>query len=161
MNASERLRDVATVLVRSALPADLDGLLALFRELAGDRGAASPADRHDAQAVLDEILADAARHLVVATIDGGVVGSADLLLVPNLTHHGKPWAIVENVIVAVATRRSGVGRELMAHLIGLARAAGCYKLQLHSGKQRTDAHRFYESLGLEPVAEGFKIYFES
>ncbi len=48
----------------------------------------------------------------------------------------------------------------MGHLIDLARAAGCCKVQLLSGKHRAEAHEFYRSLGLEPVAEGFKIYFD-
>jgi GNAT superfamily N-acetyltransferase len=82
------------------------------------------------------------------------------VVVPNLTHRGEPWAIVENVIVASAARRTGVGRALMARLIELARAAGCYKLQLLSGKHRAEAHAFYRSMGLDAVAEGFKIYFD-
>jgi hypothetical protein len=42
----------------------------------------------------------------------------------------------------------------------LARTAGCCKLQLVSGKPRAEAHEFYRSLGLDAVAEGFKIYFD-
>jgi GNAT superfamily N-acetyltransferase len=110
--------------------------------------------------LLAEILADRARQLAVAVVDGRLVGTADLLVVRNLTHHGQPWAIVENVVVARAVRRTGVGRQLIGHLIELARAAGCYKLQLHSGKQRAEAHEFYRDLGLATVAEGFKIYFD-
>jgi hypothetical protein len=45
----------------------------------------------------------------------------------------------------------------MERLIGLARAAGCYKVQLPSGKRRVEAHEFYRSLDLDVVAEGFKI----
>lgn len=100
------------------------------------------------------------RQLVVAVLDGHLVGTADLLVLPNLTHHGKPWALVENVIVTGAARRTGVGRELVEHLIELARAAGCYKVQLLSDKQRVEAHDFYRSLGLDAVAEGFRIYFD-
>jgi GNAT superfamily N-acetyltransferase len=150
----------SSVLVRRARPADLEALLGLYEELAVGRAAAAPTDLVTSQRSFAELLADQSRHLVVAIVDGRVVGTADLLVVANLTHHGKPWAIVENVIVADAFRRSGVGRELMQHLIELARGAGCYKLQLISGKQRTGAHALYEGLGLEPVAEGFKIYFE-
>ena len=81
-------------------------------------------------------------------------------MVPNLTHGCEPWAIVENVIVASAARRTGVGRALLGHLIELARKAGCYKLQLVSGKHRAEAHEFYRSMGLDAVAEGFKIYLD-
>jgi hypothetical protein len=48
----------------------------------------------------------------------------------------------------------------MGYLIELARGAGCYKLQLVSGKHRAEAHDFYRSMGLSAVAEGFKLYFD-
>jgi ribosomal protein S18 acetylase RimI-like enzyme len=148
-------------IIRRARPADLDALLALYHELAATRSAAAPGDHASARPVLEQILADPARHLIVGIVDGHVVGTADLLIVANLTHRGKPWAIVENVVVAAATRRSGVGGELMRHLIELAGAAGCYKVQLLSGKQRAGAHALYRNLGLDAVAEGFKIYLDA
>ena len=36
------------------------------------------------------------------------------------------------------------------------RALRCYKVQLLSNSRRTDAHVFYESLGFERSAEGFR-----
>jgi ribosomal protein S18 acetylase RimI-like enzyme len=71
-----------------------------------------------------------------------------------------PWAIVENVIVAEQHRRRGVARRLLESLIETARAAGCCKLELISGKHRTGAHAFYRSVGMEAVAEGFKLYYD-
>jgi ribosomal protein S18 acetylase RimI-like enzyme len=66
----------------------------------------------------------------------------------------------ENVIVSGEIRGRGAGSALLEHLLNLARASGCYKVQLHSGKQRVDAHRLYRRLGFRPVAEGFKLYFD-
>lgn len=148
------------LVVRRAQHADLDGLLFLYDQLADGNTAAAPADRVRSMPVLDAALADPARHLMIAVADDEIVGTADLLLVPNLTHRGQPWAIVENVVVTRNLRRGGVGRALMRRLIDVARAAGCYKLQLHSGKHRAEAHEFYRSLGMDAIAEGFKIYFE-
>jgi ribosomal protein S18 acetylase RimI-like enzyme len=93
-------------------------------------------------------------------VDGDVVGTADLVVVPNLTHRGEPWAVLENVIVTSSHQRMGVGSALLEHLIDVARAARCCKIQLLSGKHRTWAHEFYESMGFEAVAEGFKLYFD-
>ncbi len=148
------------ILVRRAVESDLDPLLSLYSELAGDRRTAAPGDRSSSGPLLAQIIADPARELAVALRDGRLVGTADMLIVPNLTHRGEPWAIVENVIVAAAERRGGAGRALMEHLIELARAAGCCKLQLISAKHRAEAHDFYRSMGLAAVAEGFKIYFD-
>jgi GNAT superfamily N-acetyltransferase len=135
-------------------------VLSLYAELAGAKLSAAPGDRAAAEPALAEILADPRRELTVAELDGRIVGTADLLIVPNLNHHGQPWAIVENVVVAEVARRKGVGRALMEHLITLARGAGCCKLQLLSGKHRAQAHALYRSVGLDAVAEGFKIYFD-
>ena len=47
----------------------------------------------------------------------------------------------------------------MRHVIDAARSAGCYKVQLLSGKHRAaEAHEFYRRLGFEAVAEGFKLF---
>jgi GNAT superfamily N-acetyltransferase len=151
---------MGNVLVRRARSEDLGALLSLYQELADRRVAAAPSEGARAETSIVAILTDLARHLVVAILDEDLVGTADLLLVPNLTHRGRPWAIVENVIVTATARRKGVGRELMEHLIELARAAGCYKLQLLSGKERAQAHELYRGLGLDAVAEGLKIYFD-
>lgn len=146
--------------VRRARPADLDGLLALYTELAEGRDGSVPAAAPAAGRILTAIVDDPARRLTVATVGGEVVGSVDLVVVPNITYHGRPWAVVENVIVAEEHRRTGVGARLMTAVLDEARAAGCYKVLLHSGKQRTWAHSFYRSLGFEAVAEGFKLYFD-
>ncbi len=151
---------MGVTVIRHASPSDLGALLSLYDELAGEKLTAVPGDLASFEPLLAEILADPSRTLMVAVRDDRLVGTADLLIVTNLTHRGEPWAIVENVIVAGATRRTGVGRALMEHLIGLAREAGCHKLQLVSGRHRTEAHAFYRSLGLDAVAEGFKVYLD-
>jgi GNAT superfamily N-acetyltransferase len=147
--------------VRRAEQRDLDALLSLYAELAEGDAARLPGERTHAAAVLAAALGDPQRSLLVAELEGVVVGAADLLVVPNLTHRGEPWAIVENVVVATAARRGGVGRALLTHVIALARSAGCYKLQLLSAKHRVEAHAFYASLGLEPHAEGFRLYLDA
>jgi GNAT superfamily N-acetyltransferase len=146
--------------IRRASPSDLGALLSLYEELAGAKITAVGGDQASSEPLCAEILADPRRTLLVAVRGDQLLGTADLLIVPNLTHRGKPWAIVENVIVAASARRTGVGRALMEYLIELAREAGCYKLQLVSGKHRIEAHAFYRSMGLDAVAEGFKIYFD-
>jgi ribosomal protein S18 acetylase RimI-like enzyme len=64
------------------------------------------------------------------------------------------------MIVTAAARRSGAGTALMRHLIERARTDGCHKVQLLSGKHRTEAHEFYRRIGFDAVAEGFKVYFD-
>jgi GNAT superfamily N-acetyltransferase len=152
---------VTVVDVRAAVAGDLEQLVALYAELMdGDRPGAQPSDAAASLPAMEAITADPARHLLVATIDAEVLGTVDLLIAPNLTHHCEPWGIVENVVVAGRARRKGIGRALMARAIEIARAAGCYKVQLISGMQRGPAHEFYRGIGMEPLAQGFKIYLD-
>ncbi|HYA01319.1 MAG TPA: GNAT family N-acetyltransferase [Candidatus Binatia bacterium] len=145
--------------VRPALPDDLPAILELYEQLAGGLGH-HPAGLEAARAALAEMATQPGRVLLTALLDGAVAGTADLLIVrPNITHFGQPWAIVEHVVVDRAARRRGVGRRLMEETVRRAREAGCYRLQLLSHVRRTDAHAFYRAVGFEPSAQGFRVYF--
>ncbi len=148
----------APVTVRLATGKDLPELLGLYRQLAGSRLGALPADIDEATALFYRVLAQPDRQLLVTEVGGHVVGTADLLIVPNLTHGGAPWAIVENVMVDGASRRGGVGSALITEIARRCKEAGCYKIQLLSNKERTQAHRFYRSVGFEALAEGFRRF---
>jgi len=147
-----------SVEIRRAEAADLPALLDLYEQLADGFGH-RPASLEQAQAWLPEIAAQPGRALLVGLHEGRVAGTVDLLIVsPNLTHAGRPWAIVENVVVDRRARRLGIGRALMEEAVREAREAGCYELQLLSNRVRTEAHAFYRALGFQSSAEGFRLY---
>jgi ribosomal protein S18 acetylase RimI-like enzyme len=52
--------------------------------------------------------------LVAEGEDGAVVGTADLVVVPNLTQAAKQTAYVENVVVDREHRNRGIGPTIMA-----------------------------------------------
>jgi ribosomal protein S18 acetylase RimI-like enzyme len=65
--------------------------------------------------------------------------------------------VIEDVIVDHAHRRMGVGSALMRDLERRAADAGCSYIVLVSEAERTEAHRFYESLGYKANSyKGFK-----
>ena len=146
--------------VREAQDRDLDALLDLYEQLADGQSGSMPADPGRAAAILTEIRSVAGRALLVAVVDERVVGTADCMIVVNLTHAGKAFATVENVVVDADTRRAGIGSALMAAVLERAELAGCYKVQLISRKDRPAAHDFYRSLQFEASAEGFRRYLE-
>ena len=148
------------VTVRVAGPGDLPALLDLYRQLADDRPESLPGPPDVAGPVLAEILAEPGRALIVAVAAGAVVGTADMVVVANLTHGAHPWVIVENVVVDETVRGTGVGKALMAEVVDRARAAGAYKIQLLSRTHRTEAHAFYRSLGFGSSAVGFRRYLD-
>jgi len=96
--------------VRAAEPDDLATLLDLYEELTDGTPSAAPGDLKSSRAALERVRAQSDRHLLVAVLDGRIVGSADLAIMPNITHRGTPWSIVENVVVASDARRRGAAR---------------------------------------------------
>jgi GNAT superfamily N-acetyltransferase len=55
---------------------------------------------------------------------------------------------VDDLVTSASERGGGVGAALMAELAERAQALGCRVLDLDSGVQRGDAHRFYMRTGL-------------
>ena len=148
--------------IRDATEADLPRLVELLAQLTldvprEDVGPPLPGVYLDAFRRID---ADATQRLLVLEVDGRIVGSLALFITPNLTHRGKPFATVENVVVDESERGAGYGRQLLAFAIEEAKAAGCYKIALTSHKTRTEAHRFYKSLGFESTHDAYRIQFQ-
>ena len=148
-------------IIRDAGDLDLDRMLPLLDELHGGSDATI---RKPTTGELDawrQIRADPLHHVLLAQGDTDVpVGSLDLLIVNNLTRGGRPFGLIENVIVRAAARRQGVGRQLMEASVSRAREAGCYKVQFLSNRGRTSAHAFYEAIGFEQLAAGFRMYLD-
>jgi GNAT superfamily N-acetyltransferase len=107
-------------------------------------------------AAFDDIAADPRNRLIVADIDGHVAGVLQLTLIPGLSRGGMLRAQIEAVRVAPGQRGQGLGHALISWAVEEARRAGCGLVQLTSDKRRTDALRFYRSLGFEATHEGFK-----
>jgi N-acetylglutamate synthase-like GNAT family acetyltransferase len=147
--------------IRDATRADLPRIVELLAQLSIDtsREATGPPLPDAYRRAFDEIAADGRQRLLVLETDGRIAGTLALVIVPNLSHQGKPYAIVENVVVDEAVRGSGYGELLLRHALEEARRAGCYKLSLTSNKQRQDAHRFYQRLGFRATHEGFRVEF--
>ena len=147
---------IADLTVRPARTPDLPALLDLYALLSGEVRTAAEASDGEQRAFAD-VLADPRQRLLVAERGGAVVGSVTLIVVPNLTHDGKPYGIIENVVVREDARRGGVGAALMREAIAAAREAGCYKVTLTSNLRRTDAHSFYEWLGFVTTQRTFRV----
>ena len=147
--------------VRVATEADLPRVVELLAQLSIDDpreqpGSPSPEVYTEA---FRRMQADEEQRLLVLEVDGRIVGTLVLFIIPNLTHRGRPYATVENVVIDDSEPGTGRGRELMNYAIDEAKRAGCYKMALTSHRSRTAAHRFYKSLGFESAHEAYRIDF--
>jgi len=147
-----------SLLIREATEADLPGVLALYGQSGLDNDAVLTVAQ--AREVFQQFARYPSYRLFVAcepAFPDTVIATYALLVMHNLAHCGAPSAIAEDVVVAPDRQGQGIGRQLMAHAIELARAAGCYKLALSSNAKRQAAHAFYESLGFQRHGLSFVI----
>jgi len=147
-------------IVRGAAEADLPRIVELLKQLALDgrpREAAGSTLPETYRKAFRAVAADPRQRLLVIETRGRVVGTATLIIIPNLSYQGRPYGIVENIVVDAAERGRGYGEILLRYAIDEARQAGCYKLSLTSNKRRCDAHRFYERVGLKATHEGYRL----
>jgi GNAT superfamily N-acetyltransferase len=101
----------------------------------------------------DRILESESFRLCVLEVDGAVVATTYLNLVPNLTRGSRPYAVIENVVVEKSLRGTGLGKEIMAATLQAAWDAGCYKTMLMTGSKRESTHAFYRACGFSPDAK--------
>jgi len=134
------------VTVRDMTAADLDAARGLIDQLGYD----IPADEMERRfrAVTE---ADGHHALMVAELDGGIVGLLHIFARPALE---KPVeALVQSLVVDQTLRGSGIGRALMDRAEGWARGRGLESVTLHTRATRAEARAFYRALGYDEVAE--------
>ncbi len=96
---------------------------------------------------LKKLLKSDRDRIYVAEIDSLVVGyihgeAYEVIYAPSYIN-------VMGLAVLEEYRRNGVGKALLQTLEGYAKFCGFGGVRLNSGEQRTQAHKFYESLGYD------------
>ena len=105
----------------------------------------------------EEIEADPNNDLILAEVDGEVVGSLQLTCTPSISFRGGKSATVESVRVDTKFRGTGIGRKMMLWTIELAKRKGCISIQLTTNNDREDAQRVYQRLGFQASRVGMKL----
>lgn len=146
------------MIIREAERADLSAIVALLHEDVIREVDESEVPPEAYAAAFDEITADAHQQLLVGELDGQVVATAQLTWVRHLTYVGGLMCQVESVRVRSDHRGLGLGRELMDHIVGVARERGAVRVELTTNRARERAQEFYQRLGFVPSHVGMKLY---
>lgn len=133
--------------VREICSEELAQLLALYSQL----------HEHDPRLVVDEqvlvvwneILHDPHHHCLGVFIDGVMVSSCVLVIIPNLTRGARPYALIENVVTQEGYRRCGCGSLLLKKAVEAARERNCYKVMLMTSRKDEGVAAFYTHAGFD------------
>ncbi len=139
--------------IRDARPADAPQLAALVEQLGYPASADAVAQR------LERFAASEADRLVVAEVNGAVVGLA-ALHVSLSVEYDEPAAKLSAIIVDEAHRRRGIGQALVEAMETEARDRGCCLIFLTTADRRREAHSFYARLGFHETGRRFAKWLE-
>ena len=132
------------LIIREAGREDLNGLLRLYTHLHDNP---LPEQTQKLGLVWAGILRDPNHHILIGSINFEIICSCVLLIVPNLTHGQRPYALIENVVTHAGHRGCGYATEVLAYAEAMAKRENCYKIMLLTGSREESTLSFYRRAG--------------
>ena len=131
---------------------DLTPLAELFLQFWGEKSSTEKM-----RSTFSRLATNPAYILLAAKQNDRLVGFAMGIICEELYGDCKPFMLIEDLIVDKNHRRKGVGSALMRELEKYAIDHDCCQIIFVTEADRTEAHRFYKSLGYEfELYKGFK-----
>lgn len=121
-------------------------LLALYRHLHAHDEPLAP---ERAEAAWQAMRDTPGLHVLGGYVDGALVCSCVLSVIPNLTRGGRSYGLIENVVTHTGHRNRGLGKRLLAHALALAWSQDCYKVLLSTSRKDPATLGFYRAAGFD------------
>ncbi len=130
-------------MIREAKSEDLNGLLRLYTFLKNEE----EVPEENAYCAWNKIIENKDYHIIVEEINDVIVSSCTLVILPNLTHSVRPYALIENVVTDESFRGKGAATRCLNFAKELAKKENCYKIMLMTGSKDNGTLSFYERAG--------------
>lgn len=101
----------------------------------------------DSCKIWSRILADENYNIIVAEKNKEIISSCTIIIVPNLTHDMRPYALIENVVTAENHRNKGYATACLNFANEIALKNNCYKIMLMTGSKSENVDNFYRKAG--------------
>ena len=111
-------------------------------------------DKNRAEEVFETINSNPNHIIVIAELDGKVVGTTTLLIEPKFIHDGGLVGHIEDVVVGKKFQGQKIGNEIVKFLLEVAKNRGCYKTILNC---TDDVKEFYEKNGFKHTANELRF----
>ena len=130
--------------IREASHQDLRQLLELYTQLHNNEMTSFDEELEN---IWSDIISDRNHHVLVGFDNKQIISSCVIVIIPNLTHKQRPYALIENVITHVKYRNKGYATQLLNYARDLAKKEHCYKIMLLTGSKKESTLHFYEGAG--------------
>lgn len=131
-------------MIREINNQDFNGLMKLYMQLHDND---MPKESEGLKMLWKQILKDENHHIIVAERDGKIVSSCVCVVILNLTHNQRPYALIENVITDKEYRNRGLATACLNYAKEVAVRENCYKIMLLTGSKKDSTLNFYERAG--------------
>ena len=133
--------------IREAVLTDVNGLYDLYINHLTKNPPEEPQDINKWAELLEKLIADPDYYLLVGETESKVVSSVTLIVIRNLTHNLRPYALIENVVTHEDFRGNGYASALIGRASEIAENNNCYKIMLMTGSKKESTLKFYEKCG--------------
>lgn len=134
--------------IRVARPEDFEAVFELVLALREHFGDAKEVDREAVLSTYRRFLADDDHRVFVAEAAGRPVALMTLSILFSL-YEDRPYAVIDELIVAAGYRGRGIGRRLLDRAFAYARERGCCEVCLDTTPGNEGALRFYREYGFD------------
>lgn len=136
--------------IRQAKVKDLDNVIDLLYQLSPPKNSDKSVSKKHLKKTLKRIIKAPNHYIYVCVSNKKIIGTGTLWIQLNLSHGGRPYGHIENVVTDKNNREKGVGKKIVEYLIDKAKKADCYKIVLRCGNNNIP---FYEKCGLNETGE--------
>ena len=138
---------------RDASAGDAEALLTLYDFLSSDNERCPLELARENISKISQIDGSA---VLLGEINGDALTTCTLIVVPNLSRGGRPYAVIENVVTHPEHRGLGLGKAVLDAACERAWSHDRYKVMLSTGSTRPAILSFYEGAGFEQSRTGFQ-----
>lgn len=132
----------------------MPSLLGLYAQLHPDD---VPVSDDNAEEIFEQFNFYPGSTLLLGFVGDQAVTTCALVVVPNFTRGGAPYALIENMVTDESYRNRGFGKAVLKEAIATAWKQNCYKVMLLTGRQTASTLDFYRSVGFQNTKTGFQI----
>jgi len=132
------------IIIRDASARDKSTIAKLIQELAAIEG--DPSQVHDDY--IEKYLADSNVGILLAEIDGKVIGLLSYAIRPNLYHAGIA-CLIDELVVSEKERNNQAGTALIIALLGRLKAMKCIEVSVAVMPDNLKAKDFYRKHGFK------------
>jgi len=102
------------------------------------------------------LLSEVNSHILVAEIEGIIVGFVNFTTRKTILHRGLS-GLIDELVIAKSYRGKGIGMQLLSSAIKKSRQLGCCEVEVSTEKTNTKAREFYRQCGFKERGVFFEM----